>query len=249
MTTNLFQRSWNDLDSAELRLILLERLGKPGQYDDRESNPNVFYLPLAGTACRIKLTFSDNKQIVAIEPGPAFDAAQWEQVVADIESTGPRKVACDCSFSSYRVPGSWRGERSGVQILPPPPDAPRAPSEIAEHPFILEYLVKASDLWPITNFRRMRAHRQLTFVLNILLAGHTTIQPRRPRDLWVSVHEDGVQDPVVKWAQEFYFTKLDKIVQDELSPPAAESLEEVDPKTYYECVGHEGRPTRPKRSR
>ena len=37
---------------------------------------------------------------------------QWEQVVKEIEATGPIKAGRDCSFSGYRVPGSWRGERS-----------------------------------------------------------------------------------------------------------------------------------------
>ena len=120
VTTNLLQTGWSDLDSAELRFILLERIGKPGQYDGRDSNPNAFYLPLAGASCRIKLTFSDSKQIVAIEPGPAFDAVAWQQVIEEIEKTGPHRVGRDCSFSSFRVAGSWRGKRSGVQILPPP---------------------------------------------------------------------------------------------------------------------------------
>src|SRR4029450_496951 len=137
MTTELLRSAWTDFDSAELRFILLERIGKPGQYDGRESNPNTFYLPLAGTSCRIKLTFSENKEIVAIEPGAAFDATQWQQVAEEIERTGPYRVGRDCSFSSFRVAGSWRGKRSGVQILPPPADAPRAPIEKAEHPFIL----------------------------------------------------------------------------------------------------------------
>lgn len=241
MTSGLIQSGWADLDPAELRFILLERIGKPGQYDSRDSNPNVFYLPLAGSSCRIKLTFSDSKQIVAIEPGPAFDAAQWGQVVEEIEKTGPHQVGRDCSFSSFRVAGSWRGKRSGVQILPPPGDAPRAPFEMAEHPFILEYPVKASDLWPITNFRRMRAHRQLTFLLNVLLAGRTTVQPRRPRHLWAIAHEEGVAAPEVKWVQEFYFAKFGEVVRDELSLPAAEALEEVETETYYATVGHDGR--------
>ena len=241
MTTDLLKRGWTDLDSAELRFILLECIGKPGQYHDRDSNPNMFYLPLAGSSCRIKLTFSDSKQIVAIEPGPAFDAAQWKQVVEEIERIGPFKVGRDCSFSSFRVAGSWRGKRSGIQILPPPADAPRAPSEMAEHPFILEYPVKVSDLWPITNFRRMREHRQLTFLLNVLLAGSTTIQPRRSRNLWALVHEEGVVSGEAKWVQEFYFANFGEAVRDELSPPAAASLEEVDPETYYATVGHDGR--------
>jgi hypothetical protein len=241
MTTDLLQTGWTDLDSAELRFILLERIGKPGQYDGRDSNPNTFYLPLAGSSCRIKLTFSDSKQIVAIEPGPAFDAAQWEQVVEEIERTGSHMVGRDCSFSSFRVAGSWRGKCSGVQILPPPSDAPLAPHEMAEHPFILEYPVKVSDLWPITNFRRMREHRQLTFLLNVLLAGRTSFQPRRPRHLWAVVHEEGVAGQEVKWVQEFYFANFGEAVRDELSPQVAETLEEVDPETYYAMVGHDGR--------
>ena len=241
MTTNLLAKRLIDLDSAELRFILLERIGKPGQYHGRDSNPNAFYLPLAGSSCRIKLTFSDNKQIVAIEPGPAFDTAQWEQVVEEIERTGPYRVGRDCSFSSFRVAGSWRGKRSGVQILPPPTDAPRAPDELAEHPFILEYPVKVSDLWPITNFRRMREHRQLTFLLNVLLAGGTTIQPRRSKHLWAIAHEEGGAGQEVKWVQEFYFAKIGEAVRDELSPPPTEALDEIDAEAYYATVGHDGK--------
>ena len=142
---------WTDLDAGELRFILLERIGQPGQYDGRDSNPNTFYLPLAGSSCQIKLTFSDSAQIISIEPGPAFESARWEQVVEEIERTNPPRVGRDLSFSTFRVAGSWRGSRCGVQILPPPADAAQAPMEMAEHPFILEYPVKVSDLWPITS--------------------------------------------------------------------------------------------------
>jgi hypothetical protein len=241
MTADLLPTGWTDFDSAELRFILLECIGKPGQYDGRDSNPNSFYLPLAGASCRIKLTFSDRKQIVAIEPGAAFDATQWEQVVKEVERTGPHQIGRDCSFSSYRVGGSWRGKRSGVQILPPPPDAPVAPVEGAEHPFILEYPVKVSDIWQITNFRRRREHRRLTLLLNILLAGSATIQPSRPKHLWANVSEEGFGSGSVKWVQEFYFANIGEIVQDELSPPAAETLEEVESQEYYAKVSRDGR--------
>ena len=63
---------------------------------------------------------------------------------------------------------------------------------MAELTFILEYPVNVSDLWPITNFRRMREQRQLTFLLSVLLAGGTTIQPLRPRYLWAIVHAKAV---------------------------------------------------------
>ncbi len=154
MTDNLFRDSWTDLDSAELRLLLDKRIGAPGQYDGRSNNPNKLYLPLAGSSCRIVLTFRE-KKIVAIEPGQAFDTAEWGRVSEEIEESilaGPMKVGREYSFSSFRVAGSWRGDRSGVQILPPPDNAPRAHVEMAEHPFILEFPIKASDFCrsPIT---------------------------------------------------------------------------------------------------
>src|SRR3972149_2254094 len=113
MTSNLLSEAWTNLDSFELRLLLDERIGRPGQYDG--VFPNKLYLPLADSSCRIVLTFRD-KKIVAIEPGPAFDVAEWERVSGEIETwilAGPLKIGRDYSFRSFRVPGWWRGARSG----------------------------------------------------------------------------------------------------------------------------------------
>jgi hypothetical protein len=43
------------------------------------------YLPLARGESRIVLTFADNK-IAAVEPGEAFDPAEWERISREIES-------------------------------------------------------------------------------------------------------------------------------------------------------------------
>ena len=241
MEANLLHEAWTDLDSAELRLLLNEQVGGPGQYDRRSDIANKLYLPLAGPSCRIGLTFRD-KKIVAIEPGPAFDAAEWDRVSEEIEKSilaGPIKVGREYSFSSFRVEGWWRGESSGVQILPAPDDAPRADVESAEHPFILEFPVQVSDLWRLTNYRRMREHRKLTLLLNVLLAGRTNLQPRRSENFWAIDLSDDSQE--IKWVQQFYFAKLGAVVIDELSPPAAEQLEEVEPEEYYTKVGHDGK--------
>ena len=88
--------------------------------------------------------------------------------------------------------------------------------------------------------RRRREHRQLTFLLNALLAGSTTIQPRRPRHLWAIAPGEWVTGQEVKWVQEFYFANVGEVVRDELSPPATKALEEVDPESYYATVGHDG---------
>src|SRR4051794_35817633 len=97
---SLLKSTWSSIDPGEIRCILYERIGKPGQYHDRPSNPGKFYLPLADSTCRVVLTFSEDKQLIAIEPGPAFDAVKWDEIVREIESTGPTKVGRDCSFSS-----------------------------------------------------------------------------------------------------------------------------------------------------
>ncbi len=81
MVENLLRESWSNLDQADLRLLLQERIGRPGQYDGDE---NVIHLPLAREQCRVSLTYKGAK-IIAIEPGPAFDREQWDQLSAEIK--------------------------------------------------------------------------------------------------------------------------------------------------------------------
>jgi hypothetical protein len=242
MSGNLLKDSWTNLDSAELRLLLNKWMGASGQYDDRAKNPDTLYLPAARTSCRIALTYSKGK-IVSIEPGAAFDAEEWQKISDEIETlilAGPTKIGREYSFNSYRVTGSWRGQRSGVQILPPPDSAPRAPVESAEHPFILEFPIIASGFWPITNHRRIREHRKLTLLLNVLLIGSTNFQPWRPSHFWASVpDDDGTQK--IKWVQQFFSADLGEPVSDKPSPPAGEKLQELAADEYYALSGLDGK--------
>jgi hypothetical protein len=241
---NFLPKKWANIDDPrELRLLLDKHFGGPGQSDRALGDPNKLYLPLARSDCRIALNFH-KKKIVAIEPGQAFDAAEWQRISHEINRSlfdGPLKVGRECSFSSYRVSGSWRGQRSGVQILPPPEDAPSAPVEMAEHPFILEFPVKASDLWPLTNYRRIREHRDLTFLLNVLLAGHASFQPRRSQHFWAEIHPFAGNDPDIRWVQQFYFAPFGELVIDELSPISSELIEEIEPNEYFGKIGHGGK--------
>jgi hypothetical protein len=265
---NLLSEAWTDLDSDELRLLLGERFGPGlGQYDGDDGK---LYLPLARAQSRIALIF-DGNEIVAVEPGEAFNATEWERVNQEIERsvlTGTPKTGRDYSFSSFPVRGSWRGRRSGVQILPAPDGAPRAAG--ADDPFILEFQIKGSDLWVITNHRRIREHRKLTLLLNALLVGRTSCLSQRHGALWASVPPDEDKPsrwrlasravakvcdvtkfcrsrinrrtwPNIKWVQEWYFAPLDRAVLDEPSPPAADRLEEIEPEEYYTKVGNDGR--------
>ena len=151
---------WPNLDSTELRVLLHEFIGGTGQSDDLgRAKPRNFYLPLAGPSCRVVLTFV-GKKVIDIKPGEASDAAQWQQISNEIEHsiTGGTKVGRDYSFSGRRVKGSWRGEHSGVQILPPPADAPSAPVEQA-NPFILEFPLMVSSVNALTDYAFTQASR------------------------------------------------------------------------------------------
>jgi hypothetical protein len=235
MTFNLLSKAWSNLDSFELRLLLDKRIEHLGQLG--EAPTNKLYLPCAGSSCRIVLLYRD-KKIVAIEPGPAFDATEWRRISEEVDQsilTGPLKIGREWSFSTFRVLGSWQGDRSRVRILPPPDEAPRAPVEMADHPFILEFPIKASDFWPVTNHRRLREHRKLTLLLNVLLAGRTSFQSRRFDHCWAVLSRDNSSFETI-WVQQSFFGKLGGAVIDELSPPAGEQLEKVAPDEYYTKV-------------
>jgi hypothetical protein len=223
---NLLSGTWAGLDQTDLRLLLDERIGGPGQYDGRR---NVLHLPLAREKCRVSLIYK-GANIEAIQPGAAFDAAEWKSVAAEIEAAilrGPRRVGRDISFSTLSVEGWWRGGRSGVQILAPPDTAPRSPG--ADKPFILEFPVHDAGRWRITNHRRRREHRKLTLVINLLLRGTTKLLPDRPSSFWAYIPKaDEIQ-----WVQEFYSADFGEAVIDELSPPSGEKLEEIEAKKYY----------------
>src|SRR5262249_16530409 len=237
MTNNLLRETWADLDQADLRLLLRERIGDPGQYD---GNPPVLHLPLAREKCRVSLT-SKGAKIVAIEPGAAFETVEWEQICEEIEASlleGPQKVGRDISFSTFGVEGWWRGTRSGVQIVPPPDNAPR-PRELPDNPFILEFPIQDPGIWSIANHRRMREHRRITRLLNLLLAGATKSLPERRREFWASDPSNAPTE--VKWVQENYFANFGEAVTEELSPPTGQRLEELESERYYAEVCHDGR--------
>ena len=119
---------------------------------------------------------------------------------------------------------------------------PRAPSERAEHPFILEFPLQTTNAWEITNHRRIREHRRLTLLLNVLLAGTTSLQPRRPEHFWAAVPSQENAWPYdIKWVQQFFFVNFGEVLIDEPSLPYAEQLEELEPETYYARVGHDGK--------
>jgi len=258
---DLRKRGWEVLDSNELLMFLRSRLHSFGQFDSAQ-NSDTIYFPLARANCEIAITINGDR-VVRIEPGAAFEGRKWSELADDINKTliaGTRKVGREFSFSTHRVLGWWRGVRSGVQILPPPPDAQSAPVEAAEHPFILEFPIKGSDDWPITNQRRRVGHRKLTLLLNALLAPRISGGSNRPAHCWAAIDpiqqerrvlqklrwpfkwcarfvlKPGSKMFTSEWLQQSFFANLGAPVTKALSVTEGEKLPEFEPNDYYTNV-------------
>ena len=120
MANNLLKPGWGNLDADELLLFLRGQLEAFGQFE--ENDDNTVYLPGGRASCEIAVTVKAPK-VVRIRPGAAFDSAKWDKIAAEIDNTliaHTAQVGREYSFSGHRVNSWWRGNRSGVQILPPP---------------------------------------------------------------------------------------------------------------------------------
>src|SRR3990172_3781233 len=141
MENNLLNPAWSRLDSGDLIAILSDAFGGSQlAADDKVAYPNA-------NQARIILEY-DGGRIVAVTPGPAFDPVEWETVAGRVETELLVSIpgfARRIAFCYYRIKGWWRSDRLGVQILPPPPQAPDAKVEYAEHPFVLEYPIMRSS--------------------------------------------------------------------------------------------------------
>jgi hypothetical protein len=238
---HLFKPEWSALESDDLRVLLENRLGGPGQSDGHPDD-HRYYLPRGGVDCRVAIRFTGTT-ITAFEPGPAFDAQQWSKISAAVDvlcSSRPDKIGRDVAFSAFRVKGWWRGERSGVQILPPPSDAPTVRTEMGQHPFVLETPIHSDAEWFVENARRRREQRRLTLLLNVLLNGRVNCETRQVEQAWacLGVQPDG--NLRSEWLQLSYITHIGQVVAEALSEPAGEAMQMLRAEDYYARLGHDG---------
>ena len=237
-TGNLMPAPWANLDTRELRLLMDEVFGGPGQYDG--IHKTRLHIPLAGDDAQVVLHFKSSR-IARITAGPAFDANRWAGFANEVQTgliDGPRKIARGLSFASQPVQGSWKGKLSGVQILPPPRSAPLPPQLLAEHPFVLEFPLHECSRWSITNHRRLRLHERLSNLLNVLLKQRITTVPRRSEQLWAIVYAGKTSR--TRWVQRDYFAKTGRVVRSRHAPHSKIPIVTIEPSTYYGTIGNDG---------
>ena len=209
--------TWSNPNVGELLVLLYERMKGTWQGNILVKEPAELYIPMGKAECRVKLTF-DGPKLKTIQPGPAFNRREWEQIREEIErsTSGPMTVGREFSFSGRPVMGSWKGARSGVQICPPPANVGQLPelSGIDDHAFILEFPLMDAGVPAVTNHRRIRKARDLTMLLNLFLAGGTRYTESSPT--------------------------LPNFLTNSLSPPSPTQLEVLERKSYDKILGDDG---------
>lgn len=237
--TNLFLPEWRAIEQGELRVILEEIFGGPGQTDALSHGERKYFLPLAGAEARICISVEE-KSITALEPGPALDAARWDKAATELgDAVNPRAfgVARAIAFSTRRVRGSWRGPESGLQISPPPEDAPDSKYEGADHPFILEVPFAHSAYQRVEAHRIVREIRRTVLLLNAMLAGRISVPPLRSRHLWAMIDREGAAFEMA-WVKEAYWTRLPDGA--DYLEPSNQRLPEIPLAEYFKVRGNDG---------
>jgi hypothetical protein len=137
---------------------------------------------------------------------------------------GTRKVRRAIYFAAAPVVGSWR-YHNRFQIVPPPPQAPRPPAEMGDHPLILEVAYMHSSDFMISNERAGGE-------IGLVLAGLLPWVDDRSR---VAIHQewgipmDGSALPTRSiWTQATYMFEGFDSIADDFSAPACDALALVE---------------------
>ena len=227
---NLLRPGWSDVDPDELQQIIQFAFRRGQLAEDGDA---VF--PEEGDACRVRIQYKGG-EVAAVVRGPAFDADEWDRLAKQIEEdllAWESVYASAIVFSAYPVERSWRSDKLGVQILPAPPKAPRPDMGLGDYPFVLEFPVRKSANWYVTNRRRQRQYRRFALALNALFEGKISASSSSPRHLWAFIPNTGE----VAWVQEGYSVGSLEPYRPALSDFSGEPIEVVPDAQYYARFG------------
>ena len=235
MTNFLGQLLPPGIEQAELEQVIQQYFSS-----SRAATPDEVTYPGHETEYALKLTYEDGA-LVAITEGPRLARgdldALTERITQELIAQGEERIGCAVLFSSVPVEGAF-SYRDALQIIPAPPDAPRPPFQLGEHPFLLEFRFPSSPNWTIRNFRRLLRARELELILSALLEfGISSISPIS-RHRWVLTNPDDLGNWQTRYLQEMYTWRGERGELDEFTAIAGLSeLLRVDAAVYYSRTG------------
>lgn len=241
MVVELMPARWSALDPGEVLDVLVSRFQRATSVED-----GIVEIPASGSECCIRLEFgvgAESSVITKIEPGPAFAEDAWSAAVQAVDEAllnGPDVIVRAVGFHSVPVTGAWRSGRTTLQIMPVPPEAPRPPAVMGDHPFVLEFAVRKSPHSMVNWKRRVHVGSRWAHFLNVVLVRRTFLLGPRSEQAWgIEVASD---EPKTVWVQfPFYSLPEFRVEQEELSDISSFSkIQILDNETYYNQRGISG---------
>lgn len=154
----------------------------------------------------IRLRYSGDR-LVGAEPGPDLTPDLLDRIlerVRQLQAPQDYTVGRTILFSHVRVKG-WCVVDNLLQVLPPPPNVPAAPFEIADHPFVAEFPFYNSSVPWVGSFRYARAADDLRLLLNAVLYPGVRSGAGRPVHRWTYVPGSTPDELRSEFLQEGYF--------------------------------------------
>ena len=229
---DLFQElSGDKADQSELEQVFLAHFGRATGLDEET-------ITYGGQReqCALILKYADGS-LTRIVPGPLLTQedvpALKQKIHEELLTPGPVKIGRQVLFTALPVEGSFR-YKDVFQIAPVPPDAPRPPYLIGDHPFMLEWRFPASSNGVIHILRRTILERELELLLNALLWLPVRGAGSRARFHWVLPPMEDPTKPTSAFLQETYAWPGLALEGDEfLETSHHPLLAEVSPNDYY----------------
>lgn len=223
------------VDPDELLSVLSSHFG--GAEGDGEGG--VFFPGAKDFQVRLRV---DNDVIVDVEFGPgltdseANDLAREvrEKLIDDQTPVVARRVV----FCSIPTAGHFVAPGDAFRLIPAPPQAPRPPAFVGDHPLVIEFPVASSSDGYITAHRTGGALARWTWFLNAVLLDHFATYSRSRQAWFLSIDRnvDGAQ-PEVRWGSEGYMVPDWQPPADGFTVPAGPGIGIRPDGDYYGRLG------------
>lgn len=184
----------------------------------------------------LDVVYDKRGRIVRCDPGPALTneltATLRERAAAALAPDTGFEVRRDVLFSVPEVKGFWR-HGDDWQILPAPAAAQRPGFLMGEHPFVLEYRVRRSANFQVTETRRWKRFWELHLLLSLLLHGRITRELHSHPHHWMLLREPTADGSQTVYANEGYMIAGFVARADDFTAPGGHRKLAVVPDNEY----------------